>query len=48
MKGRRNEIGWWYFDTVEDFWKAEGIEGQITWVERNGFSGVVGKRNSRG
>ena len=43
MKGRRNEVGWWYFNTVEEFWDAEGLEEQVVWVERNDFSGWLAK-----
>lgn len=30
-------LGLWYFDTVQEFWEAEGLEGDMTWVERNNF-----------
>ena len=43
MPGRRDEHGWWYFDTVQEFWETGGLEGEITWVDRDGFQGQLAK-----
>ena len=35
--------GWWWFDTVREFWEAQGLEGRITCVKKDGFWGILEK-----
>ena len=44
MAGRFHEATKrWHFDSVQDFWEAEGFEGQIGYVWKGRFEGEVQK-----
>lgn len=44
MPGKHDEFsGWWYFDSVQELWDAEGLEDKNLWVERDRFMGWLQK-----
>lgn len=44
MPGKLDEAsGWWFFDSVQEFWESEGLEGMTACVERDRFWGRLDK-----